>query len=91
MKQDPKHYGCIYNVACSFYFEAKYENALKWFDFSIKVVKDDKGNNGDSYFGKTVTYMKLGQFEKAKETIDFFIKQKINIKEVKDKLYDVPG
>ena len=55
-KIDPRHFGCVYNVGCS-YFKAKmFVNAKKWFDFAIKIRHRDQ----DSQFAKAVTCIKLG-------------------------------
>ena len=37
VKIDPRHFGCVYNVGCSYFFEKKYLNALKWFELAIKI------------------------------------------------------
>lgn len=31
VKIDPRHYGCIYNAACSYFYEKMFTNSLKWF------------------------------------------------------------
>ncbi len=66
VKIDPKHFGCVYNVACSYYFEEKYINSLKWFELAMKI--DPKSQ--DCYFGKTACCLKLGKFEQALNAID---------------------
>lgn len=65
VKIDPRHFGCVYNVACSYYFEKKYVNANKWFDIAIKLDPLSE----DSYFGKTIACLKLGLFDDALATI----------------------
>lgn len=35
VKIDPKHYGCAYNCAYSYFADRKYRNALKWFDLAL--------------------------------------------------------
>lgn len=57
IKTDPKHYGCAYNVACAFYMEDKFLNALKWFEISLKLKPDDC----DSLFGRAMSCLKLGR------------------------------
>lgn len=66
MKIDPHHFGCVYNVGCSYFFEKKYLNALKWFELAIKI--DSKCQ--DSYFGKAATCLKLGRYEQAISAIE---------------------
>lgn len=65
VKIDPRHFGCIYNAACSYFFEKKFLNAVKWFDLALKIDPLSK----DSFFGKTVTCLKLGQYTEALLTI----------------------
>jgi tetratricopeptide (TPR) repeat protein len=65
VKIDPQHFGCVYNVACSYYFEKKYLNALKWFELAIKIDSSCQ----DSYFGKAATCLKLGRYQEAISSI----------------------
>lgn len=65
VKTDPRHFGCVYNVGCSFFMEGKYLNALKWFELAIKI----NPLVPDSFFGKAITCLKLGRYEKALSTI----------------------
>lgn len=61
VKIDPYHFGCVYNVGCSYYFDKKYLNALKWFELAIKI----DANCQDSFFCKAATCLKLGLYEQA--------------------------
>ena len=69
VKTDPKHFGCVYNVACSFFMESKFLNALKWFKLALKLKVD----SGDSMFGKAITCLKLGKLNDALQTIQYLI------------------
>lgn len=54
----------MYNSACSYFYEKEYCNALKWFNLALKL----DNHSYDSYFGKAITCLKLGQYEEALET-----------------------
>ena len=65
VKIDPHHFGCVHNVACSYFFEKKYVNANKWFDLTLKI----RPASPDALFGKTISCLKLGLFTEALESI----------------------
>ena len=56
VKINPSHFECVYNLACSFFTENKYNNAFKWFNHAILI----NSTSADSYFGKALTCLKLG-------------------------------
>ena len=66
IKIDPRHFGCIYNAACSHFYEKKYNNALKWFEIALKINPESY----DSYFGKAITCLKLNNVDQALKTIE---------------------
>jgi len=66
VKINPGHFGCVYNVGCSYYFEKKFLNALKWFEMAIQI--DSK--NQDCYYGKAAACLKLGRFKDALAAIE---------------------
>jgi tetratricopeptide (TPR) repeat protein len=74
IKIDPRHYGCVYNTACCYFFERKYRNAYKWFQIAIRLQPQQT----DSHFGKTVCCLKLGKNEEALETITQACKQTLS-------------
>jgi tetratricopeptide (TPR) repeat protein len=51
VRADPTHYGCTYNIACSYFKQANYLNAFKWFQIAIKLSPLSK----ECYYGKAVT------------------------------------
>jgi len=65
VKIDQSHFGCVYNIGCCHYFVGEYANAKKWFDLAIKV----NCQSIDSFFGKAVCCLKLGQYKEALEAI----------------------
>ena len=66
VKIDPRHYGCVYNAACSYFNDGKFTNALKWFEIASKIDPQSQ----DSHFGKSVTCLKLGQYSEALEVCE---------------------
>lgn len=66
VKFDPRNYGCIYNAGCSYFYEQKYKNALKWFDLALKV----NPSSIDSSLGKSLSLLKLGCFKEALTAIE---------------------
>lgn len=66
IKIDKKHIGCIHNAACCYYLQGKFANAEKWFSLAIQADP----TNQESYIGKTVAKIKLGDYESAFKTID---------------------
>jgi tetratricopeptide (TPR) repeat protein len=61
VKIDPRHFGCIYNVACCHFFNKKFANSKKWFDLALKI----DSTSLDSYFGRTAACLKLGLYTEA--------------------------
>jgi tetratricopeptide (TPR) repeat protein len=61
VKIDNRHFGCIYNAACSYYFEKKFVNANKWFSYAVRVDPTSE----DAKFGNAVTCLKLGFYQEA--------------------------
>ncbi len=37
IRANPRHFSCVYNMACTFFTLGKYANALKWFAHAIKL------------------------------------------------------
>jgi len=72
VKSDPKHYGCVYNVACSHFMESKFVNALKWFDIALRL----RPNDADSLLGKTVALLKLGKHNEAIKLTEYLYSNK---------------
>ena len=60
VKIDPRHYGCVYNIACTYFGEKKYANANMWFSRALKI-----DTTADALFGKSITALKLGLQEEA--------------------------
>jgi len=72
VKSDPKHYGCVYNVACSYFMESKFVNALKWFDLALRL----RPNDGDSLLGKAIVLLKLGKHDEAIKLAEYLYSNK---------------
>lgn len=66
IKIDPQNFSCVYNVACSYFYEGKICNSLKWFEIGLKIDP----NSADSSFGKAVCCIKLGKPQMALEAIE---------------------
>jgi len=65
VKIDPRHFGCVYNSACCFYYDGKYRNARKWFELALKL----KPHSQDALVGKTICCLKLGRHDEAHGTM----------------------
>lgn len=66
VKINPFHFGCIYNAGCSYYFEGKFGNSLKWFDLAVQVDPYSL----DAHFGLATVSLKLGKFQEALQAIE---------------------
>jgi tetratricopeptide (TPR) repeat protein len=66
VKFDPKHFACVYNIACCYFFDFKFSNAKKWFDLALNLNPESQ----DAIFGKVVCCLKLGLFQEAVSAID---------------------
>eukprot|EP00347_Sterkiella_histriomuscorum_P021543 403333609 len=55
----------IYNLACQYHKIHKYMNCIRWLEHSLVI----KPRWTDAYYGLSLTYFKLGQYEKAAEEV----------------------
>eukprot|EP00347_Sterkiella_histriomuscorum_P006536 403352393 len=66
IRSNPRHYACMFNVACVYQQLNKHLNAIKWFKYSIQI----KLGCVDSYYGCAISMFKLKLFQEGLEIIE---------------------
>ena len=66
VKVSPRHTECAYNAGCCFFYQRKFKNALKWFQFACQLDP----TAFDSNFGKALCLLKLDQPNEAYQVIN---------------------
>ncbi|CDW89383.1 tpr domain containing protein [Stylonychia lemnae] len=68
IRANPRHFGCIYNVACVYQQLDKHLNAIKWFRFASLMQQF----TADPYFGCAISLFKLRRIHLKEEEIWYF-------------------